>query len=257
MWKILRDRAQGTSHKISNTVCQDSELHSIFKFGDKEYLLLCCSDGAGSASLSDKGSELACLTLSHSVEAEFANGKSLEDVTRETIVSWYECATKAIQEEAQKLGTGPRELACTLLGAVIGSMGALFFQLGDGGIVILSENEYSPVFWPQNGEHVNETNFLTDQDLAQHVLFKTTQSSIQEIALFTDGLQPLVLDYKLKSAHAPFFRQMFTTLRQGSEHDLCVPFSQFLNSSTVNDRTDDDKSLILAVWIDDDAADTL
>jgi hypothetical protein len=251
MWKVLRDRAQGTSHRQSNTPCQDSELSSHFQSGENQILFLCCSDGAGSATQSDKGSEAACINLWHSVEQALCSGICLSDITKEHVVHWYCDAARNLVEEARKLDVQPRELACTLIGAVVDRDVAIFFQLGDGGIVINLEQEYRPIFWPQSGEYVNETNFLTDANLVSNILFSTHCKRVDEIALFTDGLQPLVLDYPRKSAHAPFFNQMFQTLRLTEMNDLHVPFKDFLNSAQVNERTDDDKTLILAARVDD------
>jgi hypothetical protein len=57
----------------------------------------------------------------------------------------------------------------------------------------------------------------------------------------------LALSYASKSAHQPFFARMFAALRKvGDREDLVVPLRQFLDSPAVNDRTDDDKTLVLA-----------
>jgi hypothetical protein len=249
MWKVLRDHAQGTSHKLSGTPCQDAEMSNLYGAGENEVLCLCCSDGAGSASLSNKGSETACWSLSHCIEQTLSTGIQLNQLTKEHIISWYSETAAAIAREAERLNSKPRELSCTLLGSIIGSEAAIFFQLGDGGIVIDMDGVYKPVFWPQHGEYVNETNFLTDSNLKDEIVYEIRQCRVNEIALFTDGLQPLVLDYSQKSAHAPFFTQMFKTLKEGDLNELHVPFSQFLDSERVNTRSDDDKTLILAVRI--------
>lgn len=257
MWKVLSDRALGTSHKLSGLPCQDAELSTCYKTSDQEILFLCCSDGAGSAGLSHKGSEAACLGLWLSIEQTLSSGTPLNQLTRDHIVSWYRETAAILCREAESLNVQPRELACTLLGALVGNDSSVFFQLGDGAIVTSSEGGYRPVFWPQSGEYVNETNFLTDSNLEGEVLFEIRQTRINEIALFTDGLQPMVLDYAQKSAHPDFFSTMFKTLHAGNVNDLGAPFKQFLNSSKVNERTDDDKSLLLAVRVDDHATDTL
>ena len=73
--------------------------------------------------------------------------------------------------------------------------------------------------------------------------------SIDEVAIFTDGLQGLALHYESRRAHTPFFQPMFAWMRpagSGYCEGLSSSLTSFLNSKKVNDRTDDDKTLILA-----------
>jgi hypothetical protein len=70
------------------------------------------------------------------------------------------------------------------------------------------------------------------------------------VAVFSDGLERLVLDFgEAKSAHAPFFDSMFKTLEAIPSTGRLPAFGlqRYLNSPAVNERTDDDNSLILAV----------
>ena len=70
---------------------------------------------------------------------------------------------------------------------------------------------------------------------------------MRECALLTDGLQLLALNFAKRSAHTAFFAPFFTTLRAAPEPtDLVVDLRAFLDSSSVNSRTDDDKTLLLA-----------
>jgi hypothetical protein len=70
---------------------------------------------------------------------------------------------------------------------------------------------------------------------------------VDEVSLLTDGLQMLALCLGDKRVHSPFFLPMFRALRAtDSTSALQKPFRDFLSSPRVNDRTDDDKTLILA-----------
>ena len=70
--------------------------------------------------------------------------------------------------------------------------------------------------------------------------------------MFTDGIERLVLDLQEKSAHAPFFRTLFGWLvkmqpaQVGEEISKSEVLDRYLGSKSINDRTDDDKTLILA-----------
>jgi len=76
-------------------------------------------------------------------------------------------------------------------------------------------------------------------------------SSPTDIAIMTDGLQSLALDYAGESVHEPFFRRDVPAAAtgrrgQGSSPPSRSPWKEFLSSDRVRLRTDDDVSLILA-----------
>ena len=70
------------------------------------------------------------------------------------------------------------------------------------------------------------------------------------MAVFSDGLERLVLNFAQKQPHAPFFDRMFGPVerseRVGDDRDLKTALRRYLDTPSVNERTDDDKSLILA-----------
>jgi hypothetical protein len=82
--------------------------------------------------------------------------------------------------------------------------------------------------------------------------FELEERCVDEIAIFTDGIERLVLDLQNKTAPAPFFRTLFGWLTKsepaaaGGEIPASEVVSRFLSSKQINDKTDDDKTLILA-----------
>ena len=69
------------------------------------------------------------------------------------------------------------------------------------------------------------------------------------MALLTDGLQGLALRFASREAHGPFFEPMFARLRREARRGLDGlhgELARFLDSPAVNQRTDDDKTLVLA-----------
>ncbi|MCU0704705.1 MAG: protein phosphatase 2C domain-containing protein, partial [Fimbriiglobus sp.] len=150
--------------------------------------------------------------------------------------------------EAEQREIRPRELASTALLAVVGPNGAAFAQLGDGAIVFGEGTSYKTAFWPEPTEYANTTNFLTDERFVDAVLFTTIDTPVIELAVLSDGLQRLALDFTARKPHAPFFRPLFRDLRATSNLEtLSGPFRAFLDSPNVNAKTDDDKTLVLAV----------
>jgi hypothetical protein len=163
------------------------------------------------------------------------------------VIGWYDQARRRLSLEASIRGVATRELACTLLAAVLDTECAVLSQIGDGAIIYRDGGGYQIAFWPQSGEYANTTNFLTDGAFEDHVLVRLVAPGPDGIALLTDGLQPLALHYATQTAHAPFFDPMLDALRLEMDPDrLRDPLNQFLASRAVCERTDDDKTLVLA-----------
>jgi hypothetical protein len=73
--------------------------------------------------------------------------------------------------------------------------------------------------------------------------------AFDDIAVFTDGLERLALQFDTGSAHAPFFDSMFRPLNvapSGYRPELETSLVDFLNSEKVTNRTDDDKTIVIA-----------
>jgi len=247
MWKLLYDSIVGTSHHGSGAECQDSCFATPLNHNGETFLIVVCSDGAGSAKESKIGSALACRIIAKkTTEFVKANGL-LANVNFDVVSAWVRAVRDALTSSAVEKELPIRELACTLLCAIIGQNAAVFVQIGDGAIIILDGGNYRPVFWPQSGEYQNTTFFVTDSEFESRIQHELIERPLDEVALFTDGLQMLALNYAEKKAHAPFFLPMFASLRSAEDAtELAVPFRQFLDSPLVNARTDDDKTLVLA-----------
>src|SRR5215203_5164623 len=188
MWRYVATSVQGTSHQRSNTPCQD--YNTAIELNGASLLLLVCSDGAGSGSRSELGSEVACRTLIDKVTEFTRLGGQIENVTRETAVEWLEAIRTKLDTQASALGLTPRDLACTLMAALIASDSAAFIQIGDGAMVTVSpNNDYRVVFWPDQGEYANTTYFVTGPDAADRLRLDICSDPLTDVALFTDGLQ--------------------------------------------------------------------
>jgi hypothetical protein len=253
MWMYCFASVAGTSHLKSTTPCQDvCRVEVVVDAGGAEVLIATASDGAGSATLAQLGSRLACDLFVDEVKTCIEGGNTralysdnfIADWTgkfHRTAVGWSRAETARIQD-----------FACTLLAAVVWDDRAVYFQIGDGAIVESRRDEpdrYSVVCWPQQGEYANTTNFLTDADAAEKVFRGEQSGAVSEVAIFTDGIQRLALDFRARSAHAPFFAPLFAWLRSrigGYSRELSDSLAVYLNSEKINSRTDDDKTLILA-----------
>lgn len=179
--------------------------------------------------------------------AAIDGGLQVPEIARSHVLRWYRSARQRLSLEACLRNLEVRDFACTLLTAVGSTDGAAFSQLGDGAIVTDDGDGYQPIFWPQTGEYANTTNFLTGTGYEDEIVFRSVGHAVKDLALFTDGLQPLALHYASRTAHSPFFAPMFDSLRRTESFEtLEVQLNEFLCSGAVNERTDDDKTLVLA-----------
>jgi len=249
MWKIVHASVTGTSHIELTLPCQDYCCVEVIQGVDtQDYLVCVVADGAGSALFGGEGAQLACKVALASIKTTL-DDMPLKSLNNIAIEGWIEEIQHTICETADMNGVIVREYACTFLGAVIGSNTSIFFQIGDGAIVASSGTVQGVVFWPDNGMYANMTHFITEQDAYLHLQFAVVNTRIDEVALFTDGIQNLTLSFEQRTPHIPFFEPMLQKMRM-SIPDECLKFNellaQFLNSPSVNERTDDDKTLVLA-----------
>ena len=250
-WRYVRASVPGVAHLASGTECQDACAARLLRAANADPVLaLAVADGAGSAAESRAGAELACQTLLAEFEAWLAQDPAAWDWSPTTAEMLLQRVRTTLEQRAAEANQPVREFACTLLGAVVAADRALFLQIGDGAIVIGSGDGYRPVFWPQGGEYANETHFVTDPNAATRLECIVLIEPVAEIALLSDGLQLLALHYQSRQAHAPFFRPLFQRLRAhpetGCPAELAAALERFLATPAINQRTHDDKTLILA-----------
>jgi len=249
IWKVIGQSVIGTSHIQTGKTCEDASSFRIIPLdNDEEALVAFVSDGAGSAAFAARAAEEAVLksiefaaTLVES-ESKFENGsiRALAEQVYDHIESL------AMDEQVPK-----NEFSCTLLGFVLLSKKSIFLQIGDGAIITGDDDGFfTPVWWPHNGEYQNTTTFLIDDPNLPNLKIKVTDAPVREIALFTDGLQMLALNNETESVHQPFFEALFPLLRKAttSEHTsiLNSRLIDYLSGNSINARTDDDKTLLLA-----------
>lgn len=239
-WTAIGESAMGTSHRRNNTPCQDAFRYRTTDSG----LLLVVADGAGSAAHADWGATAVC----DAIVGHFNNSNLDKSLTREEVVEVITAARQILFDEAEIRGTTAREFACTLLLAAISPSGTSFAQIGDGAIVVGHDGQFRSVFWPEAGEYANTTDFLTDTNFLDRMQFAEYTDPIDQIAVFSDGLQRLALDYQARAPFTKFFEPLFRWLKSSENaEDLLMPLREFLDSDDVNCRTDDDKTLVFAV----------
>jgi serine/threonine protein phosphatase PrpC len=216
-WRIAMASAVGTAHVAAAQRCQDAHGHLEAVDGDGQpVLVLAASDGAGSAERAEIGARLACDTFVRLVAAYLEQGGTVEAIGRPLAERWITGILYRLELQTRQTRALVRDYACTLLAAVVGAKGSAFLQIGDGAMVIADGGCWRHVFWPQHGEFANTTTFITSDGAAQAMDFESRRAQIDEIALFTDGLESLVLHKASRTVHGPFFDSMFASVRKSA-----------------------------------------
>ena len=252
-WRFALASAIGTSHARTGAPCQDAAVCDVVADASGAPVLIAIvSDGAGSAARSQEGSRIACDSLKDHV-AGWLRSNELAELGTSTLTEWLDAHRAKLTELAKVERSRIRDFASTIVAAFIAPKHAAYFQVGDGAIVVAARDQtasFDCVFWPQKGEYENTTNFVTDPEVAEKFYFESQSGEILDVAVFTDGIQGIVLHYATQSAHAPFFQRMFGEIsiafRVGELRDMSEQLALFLASERVNARTDDDKTSILA-----------
>jgi hypothetical protein len=247
VWRHIAQSLAGPGHAADGGICQDAHFVRSFGEGDSQVLIACVADGAGSARYSDIGAGLACAAVRENCEIFAATTSISSELGRDDVLSWCRDARKRIADDSEIRRCEPRELATTICAAIVTPSRTIFFQIGDGAIIVKHHGIYGVAFWPQQGEYANSTNFITSQDFEQRLEFYSTPTQFSDIALMTDGLERLALRFDTRTPHIPFFEPLFQALRDSKDlNRLNEDLRRFLMSDPVQSRSDDDKTLILA-----------
>lgn len=201
----------------------DFALHAPAEGDPSGWHLLCVADGAGSAKLSRRGSQVACQTVIAKLRdmlistpeglAEELNTRSVDAMEQDKADApfWTRTlyhvmgtaaahAQAAIKQEADALGAMMRDLSTTLLVAIVRKTraGAWFvgtYWVGDGAIGMWRQDWTAPKLFgePESGEFAGQTTFLNSEDFSkadvvQGRLRYTLVDDFDYLALMTDGI---------------------------------------------------------------------
>lgn len=143
-----------------------------------------------------------------------------------------------------------RDFASTLVGVVLTKDWLIGVHIGDGlAVARIGDGAYKALTLPDKGEYVNETTFVTSAAYKRSLRIVVEPAhAVSGLALMSDGLERLAFDFTKNEPHGPFFDGIFRFGQQNGE-DLRQKeklLAEDLDSDAVNQRTDDDKTLLVA-----------
>lgn len=249
-WSWVGARATGTSHAREEKECDDAGACREVWTPSGPALVAVASDGAGSAPLSRFGSAIVARSFCRSASAYLRAGSRVDDIDEAVARDWLDEMRDRIARRAQLGGQPARAFASTMVGVVVGLDAAVVVHVGDGACALrlAGETVWRVPSWPAQGEYAATTYFVTD-DPEPRLSVASVRGCVEEVAVFTDGMERLALDFAAGAAFDRFFESVFPALRReppGRRRRLSRDLHDFLDSAPVTDRTDDDKTLLMA-----------
>lgn len=219
-------------------------------FHQRSKTLICVAcDGAGSASHGGQGAALAARTISQQVYSGLK--RSLKSFDQQLIWDAVDLARDQIALAAKNRDLTSRDFATTLVLCLTNGSTSIVAHVGDGAIIARARatSDWMSLSWPEHGEYASTTYFLSD-DGELRMRVTRFDEKIDRLVLMTDGLERLALDFAKCTPHAPFFAGVANPVASGSSigcnKELSKSLREYLASPKINERTDDDKTLIIA-----------
>ena len=98
---------------------------------------------------------------------------------------------------------------------------------------------------------------IGDKNISELFLYEKNNEKVKRLVMFTDGIEIISFDFSSNKPHIAFFNPIFSHLLEsdsfGFNKNTSDFLTGFLNSSRVNQRTDDDKTLVIASLCDIDS----
>jgi len=233
--------------------CQDRAACRTVETGSGPVIVAVVSDGAGSAREAALGASIVCFEFHRRVCAYIRSGGALAAINTEHAADWIDSIRDRINVAADAAGLRPRDYAATLVALLANDERAIVVHIGDGAAVTRNREtqEWSVPSWPYHGEYSSTTRFVVDDPQAQFEIIHI-DSSIDRFAVFSDGIENLVLDHRERSAPAQFFERLLQPVATwegtGRSRKLSKHLRDYLDGEKVCAATDDDKSLVLGAW---------
>jgi hypothetical protein len=248
-WRWAGAVCTGTSHLKRRSLCQDSAACMSFETPSGPLMVAVVSDGAGSATHARHCSRMVCHGFMRAIARHIADADGTPP-SKEAIYTALDTIRDTIAAAAKRTHRSKRAFAATMVAVIAAPHWTLIAHVGDGACAVSTNGNgtWHVPSWPWHGEYASTTSFVTE-DPAPRLQLKLLQQPIERFAIFSDGLERLVLDHNSKTAFMPFFDRMLLPLqasrKPGRDRVLSKSLRTFLASQHITDRTDDDTSLIL------------
>jgi hypothetical protein len=260
-WRYAGVSVTGPAHSEEGGACQDA--HKIVEGLEDSIIAIVC-DGAGSTRLGGTAARMTCEALPCLLRNRLVPSsvnvasvpRALVWARRELIGALGEVRALLLRHALEQ-NVDPDELLSTLVGVIAHPrFGGIFFHVGDGaGLSFDRDGTLVALSPPANGEYLNTTYFLIENDWRRHLRFRFFASGFKSIVLMTDGVTDLALTRKAARAVVPFEPFFGPVLRflTSCEADAAEQgLHAILDGEAARAKVDDDKTF---VWLEHRTAD--
>lgn len=277
-WVIAKGSSIGGRHIEDNLPCQDS--NAVFYNLEMDFGIAIVSDGAGSASHSDLGSNIIVDKGIELLNAKFSVNSFQDLIQKEQIevdnffIDFYRLLYKNFEEYSLENDLPIKSLAATSIIVVFNQSGLICSHIGDGRAGYQDkENKWHSVLEPFKGEEANQTIFITsDIWESPNEFIRTTKvnNQIQSFTLMSDGCESATFELnrfneetqlyeKLNDPYPKFFNPNVAILRElalggKTTEEIDDLWLKFLHSGNSKFESEiDDKTLILGTLINNES----
>lgn len=196
---VLGISYQGDNHVKSNPSVDCQDYHSYCEVDENWYIAV-VSDGAGSKSKSDIGSDAVCKAFPFYIgnllknDERFKNGEIPDektwDIEFRAILNRFQ---KDIREKFVDEKSSFDSFSATIIVLVFSTKGYLFAHIGDGRAGVKINGEWKTIMTPHKGEQANQTIFSTTIDFSSHLNLMMSGSYVPETSVSKAKLESFVL----------------------------------------------------------------
>ena len=236
--KVIAASVASLLHANNNMVCQD-----CYKYAFGKNIVAVVSDGAGSAKYGKIGAKNVCEVLCDLLKkADFSKienevAKAIKIVRQKLLLHRF---NKTKNED------GLACFAATIVGVVYNKGKGVFFHIGDGAALSLSDDVNFVASRPENGSFSCETFFFTQPSWRENLRFTKIQNS-KSILLMSDGLTSFAFKSDFREIENKFIYPINDYLfNEKSSIKAKKALINTLNTPRAQKLNSDDKTL---VWI--------
>ncbi len=206
-WKSAGASVRGRSHSAYDLPCQDR----VYASASRRVSVIALSDGAGSCRYSHYGAEIVvketCKLLSKRFHRLYGlNNQQIASKVLNKLLKKIKRKVKRLKAESIK------EFSSTLLFVAVSDTRCILGHIGDGVIGKLMGDRLSVLSYPENGEYLNTTFFVTGSDALKHMrIQRNTIEDTSGFILMSDGASESLYD-RQSLALSPVSKQILDWL---------------------------------------------